>query len=112
MSIVYLACLLGSLGAMALLDWRYRLFFWDAPVRAAAVLACGLVFFMVWDLFGIALGIFYRGETTIMTGVQIVPDLPLEEPVFLLFLCYLTMVLYTGVLRMVWHAPGRTRSRS
>ena len=112
MSIVYLACLLGSLGAMALIDWRYRLFLWSAPVRAAVVLGCGLIFFVVWDLFGIGLGIFYRGETTIMTGLQIVPELPIEEPVFLLFLCYLTMVLYCGALRVFAHVERRTRTRT
>lgn len=112
MSLVYLACLLGSLGAMVLLDWRYRLLFWNAPARAALVLACGLAFFVVWDLFGIALGIFYRGETTIMTGVQIIPDLPIEEPVFLLFLCYLTMVLYRGGLRLMAHIQHRMRRRT
>lgn len=100
MSVVYLACLLGGLGCMALLDWRYRLLFWNAPARAALVLACGLAFFVLWDLAGIGLGIFYRGETEIMTGVQIVPDLPIEEPIFLLFLCYLTLVLYRGALRI------------
>ena len=58
------------------------------------MLAVGLVFFLVWDLQGIRLGIFFRGETSFMTGWQWAPELPLEEPFFLLLLCYLTMNVF------------------
>ena len=96
MTFAYLLTLLLSLGAMVLLDHRFRLFFWRNPVRAAIVLAAGLVFFLVWDLFGIGLGIFYRGETTLMTGLLLAPELPVEEFFFLTFLCYLTMNAVQG----------------
>ncbi|WP_104139055.1 MULTISPECIES: lycopene cyclase domain-containing protein [unclassified Cryobacterium] len=96
MTLLYLLTLLVSLGGMVVLDWRFRLFFWHSPVRAALVLGIGVLFFLTWDLFGIGLGIFYRGETTLMTGLQLAPELPLEELVFLTFLCYLTMNLVRG----------------
>ena len=96
MTLLYLLTLLVSLGGMVVLDWRFRLFFWHCPVRAALVLGIGVLFFLTWDLFGIGLGIFYRGETTLMTGLQLAPELPLEELVFLTFLCYLTMNLVQG----------------
>ncbi|GAB3569220.1 hypothetical protein GCM10027405_32050 [Arthrobacter alkaliphilus] len=96
---VYLAVLLFSLAGMVVLDWRLKLFFRAAPPAATVVLGCGLAFFLAWDLAGIGLGIFYRGETPVMSGILLAPDLPLEEPVFLLFLCYLTMNLFVLIAR-------------
>lgn len=96
MSAAYLLALLAALGAMVLLDRRFRLFFWLAPRRAAAVLCVGLAFFLAWDLLGIGFGIFYRGDTNLLTGLQLAPELPLEELFFLAFLCYLTMNLVQG----------------
>jgi lycopene cyclase domain-containing protein len=99
MGILYLAALLVSLGCMMLLDWRYRLFFWRDARRAAIVLVAGVAFFLVWDLCGVGLDIFYRGETEIMTGVLLAPELPLEEAFFLALLCYLTMNAYGWLTR-------------
>lgn len=96
MSAAYLLVLLAALGAMVLLDRRFRLFFWLRPRRAAAVLGLGLAFFLTWDLLGIGFGIFYRGDTELMTGLQLAPELPIEELFFLAFLCYLTMNLVQG----------------
>jgi hypothetical protein len=36
-----------------------------------------------------------------MTGAQIAPDVPVEELFFVLFLCYVTLVLHTLVDRLV-----------
>jgi lycopene cyclase domain-containing protein len=96
MSILYLLILLVSIGGMVVLDRRFRLFFWRSAWRAALVLGIGVLFFLGWDLLGIGLGIFYRGETSVMTGLQLAPELPLEEFFFLTFLCYLTMNLMQG----------------
>lgn len=96
MSVLYLLTLLAAIGCMVLLDRRFTLFFWRDARRASIVLVAGVVFFVLWDLFGIGLGIFYRGETAFMTGIVVAPELPLEELFFLAFLCYLTMVLITG----------------
>ncbi|MET0975542.1 MAG: lycopene cyclase domain-containing protein [Leifsonia sp.] len=93
MTFAYLTALLLSIAGMVVLDWRYRLFFWRSPGRAAIVLVVGLVFFLAWDLVGIALGLFSRGETPYMTGILLAPELPIEEAFFLAFLCYLTMNL-------------------
>ncbi|TFB69665.1 lycopene cyclase domain-containing protein [Cryobacterium glaciale] len=96
MSFLYLLTLLVSLAGMVVLDWRFRLFFWRSPGRATLVLGVGVLFFLAWDLLGIGLGIFYRGETVLMTGLQLAPELPIEELFFLTFLCYLTMNLVQG----------------
>lgn len=107
MSFLYLTALLLSLGAMALLDWQFKLFFWRSPGRAWLVMIAGLVFFLAWDLCGIGLGIFRRGETSFMTGLHLAPELPIEELFFLAFLCYLTINLTNGCLLVL----ARRRSR-
>ncbi len=97
MGALYLVALLIALAGMAVLDARFRLFFGRGhPMRAALVLAIGVLFFLGWDLAGIRLGIFFRGETPFMTGITLAPELPLEEPIFLTLLCYLTMNLLGG----------------
>ena len=100
MSLMYLGILLAAILCMILVDRRFALFFWRDARRATIVLVFGLVFFLLWDLLGIGLGIFFRGENAIATGVMLGPELPLEEPVFLIFLCYLTMVLIFGAERL------------
>ena len=55
----------------------------------------------MWDAFGIGLGVFFRGETPFMTGVLLAPELPVEELLFLIFLCWLTMNVYTGAVRLL-----------
>ncbi|MBE7953711.1 lycopene cyclase domain-containing protein [Microbacterium oxydans] len=111
MGAVYLAALLVSLGCMLLLDWRFRLFFWRDAVSAAVVTALGLVFFLVWDVAGIANGIFFRGDGAIATGLVLAPELPIEEPVFLLFLVVCTMIIYTGTTRVLVRLRARTRAQ-
>jgi lycopene cyclase domain-containing protein len=95
----YLLFLLAAIGGMVLIDRRFRLFFWRDARRAAVVLIIGVLFFIAWDLVGIHLGIFARGTSTLATGIVLAPELPLEEPVFLTFLCYLIMVLVNGAAR-------------
>ena len=101
MGLLYLAALLVALTGMVMLDRRFRLYFWADGRRAAIVTVVGVVFFVVWDLFGIGLGIFFRGETAFMTGLQVAPELPLEELFFLTLLVYVTMNLYGAFGRLL-----------
>ncbi len=96
----YLAALAIALTGMVMLDRRFRLFFWADARRASVVLAIGVLFFLAWDLAGISLGIFFRGETDFMTGLQLAPELPVEELLFLILLCYLTMNLFGAFSRL------------
>lgn len=98
--LAYLTALLVSFSCMLLVDWRFSLFLFRHPLRAGLVLAGGLVFFLAWDLTAISLGIFLHGAAPYMTGIMLAPELPLEELVFLLFLCHLTMVLVLGFQRL------------
>lgn len=93
MSPVYLLLLLVSSACMVLMDWRWRLFFWRNARRAAWVLVVAVALLLAADVVGIALGVFSRAPTWAMTGIVLGPELPLEEPVFLAFLAYLTMNL-------------------
>lgn len=99
MSAVYLAALAVSIGGMIVLDRRFRLFFWDDARRAAIVLVAGVALFLVWDLLGIGLGIFFRGQTPFMTGILLAPELPIEEVFFLTLLCYLSMNVFGAATR-------------
>lgn len=108
MGIIYLTALLAATACMLLLDWRFRLFFWKDALAASLVTTAGTLFFLAWDAAGIAQGIFFRGEAIIATGIVLAPELPLEEPVFLLFLVICTMVVYAGAERVL----ARRRSRA
>jgi len=100
-SFAYLGALVLALAGMVVLDRRFRLFFWRDARRAAIVLVVGLVFFLAWDLAGVGLGIFFRGETGFMTGLQVAPEVPLEEVFFLALLCYLTMNAFAAASRLL-----------
>lgn len=106
MSFAYGAALLVSITGMAVLDHRFRLFFFHDARRAAVVLVAGVLFFVLWDLVGIATGVFFRGETEYMTGWLLAPELPVEEIGFLTLLCYLTMNLYVAAGRVLDRRRG------
>ena len=92
----YLLILLALLACMAALDAKYRLFVFARPAPALLALAGGTAMFLLWDVIAIDLGIFLHRDSGLMTGVMLCPELPLEEAFFLLFLCYNTMILFTG----------------
>ena len=110
MGVVYLAALFGGIVSMLLIDHRFKLFFWHDPKSASVVTIVGLVVLLLWDFAGIHLGIFFRGDGQIATGIVLAPELPIEEPVFLIFLILCTMVLYTGIARVYRHMSKRTVS--
>ena len=111
----YLGALAVALMGMVLLDRRFGLFFWRDWRRAAVVLPVGVIFFLVWDVAGIALGIFFRGQTDFMTGLLVGPELPLEEVFFLTLLSYNTMNAYTAAADLFagrWRRGAATTTRS
>ena len=112
MTVAYLACLILALAAMVLLDRRFRLVFWRDARRAGLTLAIGLAFFLAWDVAGIALGVFARGPSRALTGVELAPELTLEEVFFLIFLCYLTLVLVFGARTVLDRVEERRAART
>lgn len=91
MSFLYLLGLVVSIFGMVVLDRRFGLFFWRDARRALVVYAIGMASFLAWDLAGIEAGIFFRGETRILTGLQVAPELPIEE------LFFLTLLIFSGM---------------
>ena len=104
---VYLALLLVAIGCMLVIDRRFGLFFWSDPAVATLVTTVGTALYLVWDIAGIAGDIFFRGQSTVLTGVLLAPELPLEELFFLVFLVLCTMVIFTGTVRVLDHMKVR-----
>ena len=98
---LYLVALVFSLAGMALLDYRFKLVFFRDWLAGTVAVSAGVAFFLVWDLFGIANGIFFRGETPGLTGLMVAPELPLEEVFFLSLLCYTTLQVFLALGRFV-----------
>jgi lycopene cyclase domain-containing protein len=105
MSALYLAALLVSIAGLLVLDARLKLFVFAAPWRAGPGLAGGVGGFLLWDLAGIALGIFFEGNHALLVGVDLAREVPLEEVFFLVLLCLTAMEAF-GLLRRI-----RPRSR-
>lgn len=105
----HLAALLLSIGAMALIDARWRLAFWRAPGASALAVGAGTALLLAWDLAGIGFGVFVRGDSRWATGLLLAPELPVEEPVFLAFLCYLSLVAVLGAERLLERRAGIER---
>lgn len=97
---LYLALLLVSFAGILVLDWRYRLALWAAPVPSGLALLLGTLFFVAWDAVGIGAGVFVRGDSPLLLGIDLAPHLPLEEPIFLAFLCHLALVTHAAALRL------------
>lgn len=101
MGFLYLVFLLAGIGCMLLLDHRFKLLFWHDPAVALLITVVGTALFLVWDIAGIAAGVFLRGDALIASGIVLAPELPLEEPIFLVFLVLCTMVVFTGTMRIL-----------
>jgi lycopene cyclase domain-containing protein len=98
-SFFYLGCLLIGIAGLLTIDYRLHLAFWNDPKRTASTLLAAVGVFIVWDLAGIALGIFAHGHSRFSLPLTIVPQFPLEELGFLFLLCYITLLLYLGAQR-------------
>jgi lycopene cyclase domain-containing protein len=96
---LYLVALLVSIAGLVTLDLRWRLFLGAAPLRAVIVLAVGVAGFLAWDAAGVGLGIFFEGRNTLLVGLDLARDVPLEELFFLILLCLSAMEAFALVER-------------
>lgn len=112
MAFGYLAAILLSSGAMLLIDHRFTLYLFARPRRALLIQLIGVGCFLTWDIVCIGLGIFVRGTGPFLTGVELLPHLPVEEPLFLWFLCHFTMIVFCGAAQLHAHRSGRTGDRA
>ncbi|HJM04014.1 MAG TPA: lycopene cyclase domain-containing protein [Candidatus Saccharimonadaceae bacterium] len=91
---LYLAGLVFSISCLTLVDWRYSLaWFYDAK-RTAVTLFSIIGMFIVWDILGIRLGIFFHGGSEFALPYRIAPEFPIEELFFLYLLCYVALLVY------------------
>ncbi|MFW7414911.1 lycopene cyclase domain-containing protein [Demequina sp. SO4-18] len=107
---LYLAALSVSLLGLGTLDWRYRLALFADARRTALTLASAVVLFLLWDLVGVGLGIFFRGDAPYMTGLVIAPEVPVEEVLFLTLLTYQTLLLWRAFSRRTRREAGGERA--
>ena len=94
--ILYLLALAVSLLGMGLIDFKHKLALFVQPLRTLVTLTISVVVFLIWDLVGIAQGIFFRGSGPYLTGITIAPELPIEEVFFLTLLSYTILIAYLG----------------
>ena len=94
--ILYLLALTVSLLGMGLIDFKHKLALFSQPLRTAITIAVAVTVFLIWDLVGISLGIFFRGQGPYLTGLTIAPELPIEEVFFLTLLSYTILIAYLG----------------
>jgi len=109
---LYLLAILVSLGGLVTIDRRFKLVLFRDWVSGATAIGIGVVFFLIWDLFGVANGIFFRGETHGLTGLMLAPELPIEELFFLILLCYTTLEVFLGLGKFVHGRRDRKKLAS
>lgn len=100
MSFLYLGALLVSIAGLASLDFKHKLALGKSKAYRC-LLIISVAFFLVWDLAGIALGIFFRGNAGHLTGITLSKELPIEEVFFLIVLSYSALLLLKAFGRLV-----------
>lgn len=93
-SFYYLLVLLVSILGLIGLDKRHNLALFRYPLPTIISISIAVVVFLIWDIVGIALGIFFRGSTVFLSGLLLGPELPVEELFFLILLSYNTLLVY------------------
>lgn len=94
MSWLYLAGLVFALSCLVLVDWRNKLALFVERRRTLIVIALSVLIFVVWDILGIILGIFFHGGSVYTAGIWLGPEFPLEEIFFLTLLTYSALLSY------------------
>ena len=103
---LYLGALLISILGLALLDRKYGLVFFSNAKLAAVTTAVCVVFFSIWDAVGIAGGIFFKGDNTLLVGLEVFHEYPIEEAFFL------TLLAYTGQIVMAaWSRKSKASAK-
>lgn len=97
---VYLISLLLTIGCLLVIDFRYKLAFWNQVQKTVITLGVSLCFFILWDILGILLNVFSHGLSRISLTFTLFPQFPIEELFFLIVLLYSSLLLYRGVIRL------------
>jgi len=90
----YLVGLVIAISCLVLIDRKFKLAFFHNFKRTALTLAISIWLFIVWDIFGIKLGIFFHGGSAYTLPYRIIPEFPIEEVFFLFLLTYVALLIY------------------
>jgi lycopene cyclase domain-containing protein len=93
-SFFYLLALLISILGLVGIDKRHSLALFRYPLPTLVSISVAVIIFLIWDVIGISLGIFFRGGTIYLSGLLLGPELPVEELFFLILLSYNTLLAY------------------
>lgn len=93
-SFFYLFALLISILGLVGIDKRHSLALFRYPLPTLVSISVAVIIFLIWDVVGISLGIFFRGSTIFLSGLLLGPELPVEEFFFLILLSYNTLLAY------------------
>lgn len=97
----YILCLIISIAGLVVIDRRWKLALWVDARRTLKTIALSVGIFIVWDILGIILGIFFHGGSRLTLPIRLGPEFPLEELIFLVLLCYSTLIIYQA-LGKIW----------
>ena len=109
MSAAYLIGILVSAIGVGLIDARWRLAVFHRPLRALFAVTATSLLLLVIDLGGIATGNFILGDSQWMTGIELLPHLPIEEIAFILFLSYVSLVAVSASSRALTTLGAKNR---
>lgn len=94
MSYLYFLFLLTSLGCLLYADHTKKLAFFSEPRRSSLTVAASVLFFLMWDISGVALGIFATNPSYVSGIYLVTPNLPVEELLFLTLISYVTLLIW------------------
>ena len=95
----YLFALLFSLAGLLAIDFRFKIALGSDWRRGLKVLGTALVLFVIWDLTIVAFGIVTNGTSPYSLPFTILPEIPLEEVLFLVLLSYCILLIYAEAPR-------------
>ncbi len=91
---LYLLGILTAISCLGLIDYRWKLVIAYKAKRALGAMTIGYIVFIIWDLLGTRLDIFFLGNSRFMTHLQIAHNFMMEELFFVVLLVYLPLILW------------------
>lgn len=91
---LYLGLLLFSLAGVVALDHRWKLALFVDARRTVITIAVSVAFFIAWDFAGVGNGVFFKGDSDLLVGLDIAPEIPVEEVIFLTLLSHLALIAF------------------
>ncbi|WP_040164202.1 lycopene cyclase domain-containing protein [Microbacterium gorillae] len=107
---LYAIAITVSVLGMGIIDARWRLALFRDPVATLAAVIVAALILLAWDLAAVHEGIFVLGDSPALLGVRVLPDMPVEELGFIVFLPYCGLVIWRAVATLLTHrfrAEGR-----